>query len=246
MNISKKAFLIPICAVLILFALVALTACDGTRIGGGEDFVTVKTFRNGFFYLHINSGYGAKGGVLGRIDHVSTFKTYKTSVTEVRDELASVADEGVEYVVYGENIWGKADSDGYGRSVAIRLIDRNEDGTSVYALYSCAAWLNESNVYFMMPWHLVEPNSDGVERNADLSFVIRRNAAIPLSGSVEDVAEFYEFNGYSVVAEGNTLVVTDEHADKIRESEFTDRGLSVPESISFTVTVGEGTISFGS
>lgn len=69
----------------------------------------------------------------------------------------------------------------------------------------------------MMSWHLADPNGDGVERNTDLSFDIRRNADIPLSDSVEDVAEFCEFNGYSVVAEGNTLTVTDENIDKIRK-----------------------------
>ena len=118
---------------------------------------------------------------------------------------------------------------------------------SLYTVYSCAVWLGESNAYIMVPWHLTDPNAECVTINSDASCTIENNADLRFTDNpVDELVEFYEFNGYSVSVNGNTLEVKDNYPDAIRENDFLNRELDVPEAISFTVTVGEGTIRFSS
>lgn len=242
----KKTVIILVAIVIVSVCLLIFTACDGSKVNNRDDFVVVLTFRKGFFYLHIDSGYPKMGGPLGDVSHAARFKTENATAESVKDMLDEVADDGVEYVVYGENIWGKVPSDKYGRSIAIRYAGESDDRTGLYRVYSCAAWLEGSNVYLMGPWHLADPNGEGVAINSDGSRTIKNNAVLSFTGIVDDLVEFYEYNGYSVSVNGNTLEVNDNYPDAIRENDFLNRELDVPEAISFTVTVGEGTIRFSS
>ncbi len=243
----RKTAILLVATVIVSACLLIFTACDGSKVTNRDDYVTVLTFRKGFFYLHIDSGYPKKGGPLGDTKHAAYFKTDKATADSVKAMLDEVADDGVEYVVHGENIWGKVLSDRYGRSVAIRYGGKNDDGTSLYTVYSCAVWLGESNAYIMVPWHLTDPNAECVTINSDASCTIENNADLRFTDNpVDELVEFYEFNGYSVSVNGNTLEVKDNYPDAIRENDFLNRELDVPEAISFTVTVGEGTIRFSS
>lgn len=251
----KKKFVIILLSLLLL-TMVLLSACLPDKYYyDNPEYVYVTSLHGERIDLHIQP---VQKNILTTFDgerNLSFFNSYAKNLSEVSEALTA-ADESNQCRIVDDYLL-VYDTE---KSVSVLVeyeyaieqrrpseADPNVDETYLvytYTVRNMGGWISDSDCFVMIPAYLIDYALKPTESTRLCYYTVRKGIGYPTKYSIEDFKEFYEFNGYEVVTEGDTLTIADPAPRKLSEEVYADSDKVRPYSLEFTLTFTPGSVTF--
>lgn len=251
----KKIFLFALFIASILIVAAISISCVPKYTYDNPEYVYVTSLHGERIDLHIQP---VQRNILKTFNgerNLSFFNSYAKNLSEVSEALTA-ADENNQCRIVDDYLL-VYDTE---KSVSVLVeyeyaieqrrpseADPNVDETYLvytYSVRNMGGWISDSDCFVMIPAYLIDYALKPTESTRLCYYTVSKGIGYPTKYSIEDFKEFYEFNGYEVVTEGNTLTITDPAPRKLSEEVYADSDKVRPYSLEFTLTFTPGSVTF--